>query len=315
MTSIAVDRVLCVALTPVYQRTLEFDPLKLGEVNRARRVQISGAGKGPNVALALHNLGGHPIITGFLGGDTGTYVQQFFAQRNILCRWTSVQAPTRICQTLIDRATGTITELVEEAQIPSDEEWAAFRKDYHRVLAEGCRMLALAGTLIPGAPSDFYRELAQSAREADVPVVIDSHKEPLLLALEAKPWMAKLNAYELGLTLKREIDSDKTLVDAAHELLERGAQSVCVTQGARAAWLIVPDCTYRFTPPKIHPINPIGSGDSVTAGIIQGHLTGKSRCDAMALGLACGTANALTHLPAHFDLQDVERLLPLVSVE
>ena len=49
-----------------------------------------------------------------------------------------------------------------------------------------------------------------------------------------------------------------------------------------------------FRPPRIRALNPIGSGDAVTAGIAYGILKGKDIAEGMRLGLACGAANALT---------------------
>ena len=44
-------------------------------------------------------------------------------------------------------------------------------------------------------------------------------------------------------------------------------------------------------------INPIGSGDSLAAGLASAILRGQRMPDAAKLGIACGAANAMTPCP------------------
>ena len=57
-------------------------------------------------------------------------------------------------------------------------------------------VVALAGSLPPGAPVDGYARLARLAAAAGARAAIDIDGEPLLAALAAKPWLVKVNARE-----------------------------------------------------------------------------------------------------------------------
>jgi tagatose 6-phosphate kinase len=173
--------------------------------------------------------------------------------------------------------------------------------------------VVIAGALMPGVPKTTYRELARRARARGVPVVIDSQRTPLLKTLPHRPLLAKLNVHELESTLGRRLPGEKQIIAGARRLIERGAQQVVVTHGAKGAWLVLPDRVWRFRPPRIRALNPIGSGDAVTAGIASGIAEGRDILAVMRLGMACGVANALTLMPGMVELRVVRRLAPAIS--
>lgn len=300
--------VLCVGVTPALQRTLCFDELRIDAVNRASSVTVTAAGKGVNVARVLRTLDVSVRYAGFLGGNTGREIQREVESLGVECVCTSVTVPTRICQTLVNRRTGEITELVEEASCPSADAWEAFMGGYREAL-HNARLAVISGTLMPGAPADLYIDLATLATAADVPVLIDSHGAPLLRALAAKPWLVKLNADELISTCETAIDDEPALIEAARTLLQAGARAVLVTRGGEPSLLVESDSVWICQPPRIQVINPIGSGDAVTAGIAYAHIRGDLMADAIRFGTACGAANALTSLPGHINREDLPQLL------
>lgn len=292
--------ILCVAATPALQRTMNFERLVRGGVNRARSVAYSPAGKAVNVALVLRALDAAPLLTGFLGGSTGAMMRELLKARGIAEQCIETPAPTRICTSVVEAVKSGVTELVEEAAPPTDDEWRAlFRRC--RELAQDTCMLILAGALPPLAPVDIYAMFARAAREAGRPVLIDSQKQPLLSALPHGPLLAKLNAHELGLTFGRPVGRQRDIVEAARELQRRGAKWVLVTNGAKSALLVGEHTVHVYTPPRIQAVNAVGSGDATTAGIAAALAAGDDMPAAVTLGLACGAANALTLTPADVD--------------
>ncbi len=307
--------VLCLGLTPTLQRTLVFDRLEMDEVNRARQVVESAGGKALNAARALVALGTPTQVAGFNGGDTGRRVTAYLSAYGVDARTlTTTKAPTRICTTLIDRAGGTVTELVEEAPAPGVAALRRFMRDTLRRTAEAA-MLVICGTLPPYADDTFYVPFVRAAAEAGVPVVIDSHRQALVNVLAERPLLAKLNVRELETTLGEQLASEQQIVRGMREMLARGARHVFVTQGGKAAYLVTPRGAWRFTPPEIKQrVNPIGSGDSATAGIAHALVTGKPMTRAVALGLACGSANVESLTPADLDVKRVAELARRVDL-
>lgn len=296
--------ILCLAITPALQRTLFFEGFRPGQVNRSRRTLVTASGKGVNVALALARLGSPVRLVGFQGGDSGRFIAQEMRSLGVEACWVETAAPTRSCHTLVERDTGQVTELVEEAAPPTDQEWAAL----DRLLQEqmkGCSWFALSGALPPGSPAGALDRLIRQAHAAGVQVIIDSQGEPLRACLPARPALVKLNQEEL---LRTAATAGKPS-EAARMLLEAGARALLVTDGAQPAWLHAGGQAESFPVPKVNLLNPIGSGDCVTAGLLHALTHGQPLREAVRFGLACGSANAETATPAHLDPGRIHELL------
>jgi len=301
--------ILCLGLTPALQRTLIFDSLQLDEVNRASRVIISAAGKPVNTARALAVLGVECKLAGFNGGLRGAQVIQYLEGYGVESALTLMHAETRICSTLIDQGSGSVTELIEEAPQPSYEEIECFIND-NIELVKSCQLLLICGTLPPFAPVDFYCNFTRAAAENDVPVIIDSHKEGLLSVLSDHPLMAKMNLQELERTFECCIESETQLIELMTRLIAAGAQSVLITQGRKPSFLLEGEHLSKFIPPEIDQcISPIGSGDCTTAGIAASLANGGSWQDAVKLGMACGSANVEQLLPSDISRERVMQLM------
>ena len=296
--------ILCIGLTPAVQELREFKSFQLGEVNRSIAIHRSPAGKATNLARVLRQLGGKPLLLGFVGGETGRFITTNLHRESVPEKMVRTNQPTRICTTLFDHATGTITELVEEAQLPTRAAWQNFFRTLDRNLAKA-RYVVIAGALMPGASPEIYREIARRG----VPVIIDSQREPLLGVLEFRPLIAKLNVHELKNTLGKV-----EILAGARELVRRGAQNIVVTNGAAGAWLVTGKEVWRYQPPRITPVNPTGSGDVMLAGICRKLEQGIAMPEAVRYGVACGTANALTLITGAVRLPDVQRIFRQVKM-
>jgi 1-phosphofructokinase family hexose kinase len=285
-----------------------FNSLEIDEVNRAAKVVESAAGKSLNTARALSVLGTPALTAGFNGGVTGRALSAFLKAYGVTSAMTPMNADTRVCTTLIDRHSGAVTELVEEAPSPGRNAVVRFVRENLRRLRE-VSLLVISGTLPPFVGDDFYVGFVQEALKSGVPVVIDSQKAALINVLFERPWLAKLTVRELEATLNEPIKTERQILRGMKDLRGMGAQNVCVTQGGKAAYLLTPKQAWRFTPPVIAcRQNPIGSGDCTTAGIASALLKGKGMKEAVIFGLACGSANVESLTPADLDLKRVRVL-------
>lgn len=304
--------VLCLGLSPAFQRTVVVERLALGGVNRASRVVESGGGKSVTTARALVALGAAAEVCGFNGGPTGERLVSLLESEGLGTQaLTTMAPPTRICTTLVDRSTATVTELVEEAPDPGPAAVAQFTHDNMR-RAQHAAMLVISGTLPPFVEGDFYMPFVMEAARAGVPVLIDSHGVALLNVLGQGPVLAKLTASELQATIDTCDEGDECVLRAMRELIALGARAVLVTNGGEAAYLMTPTRTWRLSPPaeRVRLVNPIGSGDCTSAGIAFALMSGKGLCESVRFGMGCGSANAETLVPADFD---VERAADLAS--
>ena len=311
-TSAGPAPILCLAVTPAVQRTQFLTTFQPGEVNRIRRTIITASGKGVNVALALKHLGGQPRLLGFQGGNSGRFIAADMERLGIEARWIEVPSPTRHCHTLIEDDTGRVTELVEEAVPPAPEYWQQFARQLEAAL-EGCGWMAVSGALPPGAPPDALVQFCLAATARGVRLCVDSQGAPLRHTLVARPALVKLNTEELQRTCELPDRSAASLANGAGQLMKLGAEAVLVTDGPHPAHLFSGSAHWSMQPPAIQMVNPIGSGDSVTAGLLYALQQGQTLVEADAFGLACGSANALTETPGSLSPAEARRLADLIA--
>jgi len=306
--------ILCIGTTPAAQRVMLFRKLTLDTVNRAVTTVDGAAGKSVNVAKVLKALGERPVAAGFLGGARGEEVRGLLDAERIEMDFVTVAAPTRQCVTVIDQSAESQTELVEESR-------PVTLADYEKLLAiiqrrtSGCRASVMSGTITPGGPTDFYFRCVQLAHEAGAITVLDAQGTALIEALKARPGLVKPNRPELEATVGYALIEEVAMKLAMRELSERGAQRVVVTAGKQPALAFDGQTCWRIFAPKIQAVNPVGSGDAFTAGLVCRLLRGEDLGEACRWAAAAGAANALTLMAGEVHREDVERLVKEVQVE
>lgn len=305
--------ILCLGTTPAAQRVMVFSRLKLDAVNRASTTLDGIAGKSVNVAKVLKALGERPIATGFLGGDRGDYLRSVLESRGIEQDFVAVAARTRQCVTVIDQATGAVTELVEESQPVEPTAFEQLTNVVRRRVAQ-CRAVVMSGTIAPGGPSDLYAHYTRLANAASALSMVDAQGPALLAALAARPGLVKPNRTELAATSGRALATEADVVAALRELAARGAQRVVVTAGRQATLAFDGRTFWRISVPSVEAVNPIGSGDAFTAGLVSRLTRGDDLGEACRWGTAAGAANALTLLAGEVNRAAVERLACSVDV-
>lgn len=306
--------ILCVGATPAVQRVMVFSKLTLDSVNRASTTLDGAAGKAVNVAKVLKALGNESVVTGFLGGERGRYLRGILAAHGVNMDFIEVPAPTRQCLTILDQATGAVTELVEESKAVDPSEYGQLQQPIRSVLAN-CRAVVLSGTITPGGPVDFYYNCVQMANEAGALAVVDAQGALMLEALKAQPDLVKPNRTELAASLGWQVESEKEIVSAMKELNARGARQVVITAGKNPTLAFDGRSFWRVHPPRIKAVNPIGSGDACTAALTWRLLLGDGLGEACRWGAAAGAANALTLMAGEVTREEVDRLVRQVKIE
>jgi tagatose 6-phosphate kinase len=305
---------LCLGTTPTVQQTMIFDRVSIDAVNRAAAVLRGASGKPVNVARVLGLLGERSRLCVPLGGDTGRFMRQCLDEERIELRCIDVEAPTRTCVTIINRADHTASEFVQEPAPLSDDDAARMQMELRQSLA-AAGMLILSGSLAPGIGEDFYAECCRAANAAHVPVILDASGPALMRALPERPLVVKPNRAELARTMGESLDADAALRSALRTLHRQGAQWVAVTMGRDGAMLCDGDNFWKISAPSIEMVSPIGSGDAFAAGLAAGIARGQEIPDACRLAAAAAAANAMVPGSGVLNPSDIDPLLPQVRIE
>jgi 1-phosphofructokinase family hexose kinase len=304
--------ILSAGLTPAWQQILVFDTFRYGEVNRAREAHWCASGKVFNAGIAVHRLGGPSLTLATVGGPPWELIEREFDAMGVPHRFVVTQAATRVCTTIIDRAGGKITELVENGRPLGAEELDAFHRAYAEEVARADAVV-LIGSLPAGTPTTYYRDLVAVT---PCPAVLDFRGEGLLSVLDREPLVVKPNREELAQTLGRPLPTDRDLCEAMHWLNERGARWVVVTQGAGPVFVTSHRGTWRLWPPTVeHVVNPIGCGDVLAASIAWAMCHGSDVLGAVRLGMAASASNLRQLFPGRIDPTEVHEQAEGIQVE
>jgi len=296
---------LAVCLNPVIQRTLVFENLRKGEVNRSGEHRVDASGKGVNVARVLAQTGRKAIHLTQAGGPTRDWFLAMCAADGLDVRWVESGSEIRFCYTVIDRGDRTATELVEEARPVAPGTTERLLAEFDRLLPE-CSAVIVSGTKAPGFDPCIVPEMTRRAAAAGALVVLDIKGADLLASLPFRPAVVKPNLSELLATWPMgqapedrdaagpgEAGAVRPHVEGlAAELYARYGTALAVTRGGDPAWYWDGDALREVPVRPCAAINPTGSGDSFTAGLAAVLAGGGTMRDAVSEGMRLGALNA-----------------------
>lgn len=312
-----------VAGHPSIDRLYEVDQLRPGEIHRPSidQIQVLPGGKGLNVARAIGRLGGTPHVLGILAGYAGQWIANGLGSEGIEATfvWTAGETRTSISVACTARPGTPSTDFYEHSRPIPPSAWSELESTVTDIVTR-TEMLCLSGSLIPGAPVDGYRRLAEISHRAGTPVATDSHGAPLLEALEARPELVKVNAEEAASAVDMPTPETEPLAwatRAATKLRHRaGGQSTCVVTCGQSGMALVDESGAAFRG-RLDRIGsyPVGSGDAVLAALAVARISNFSAEDALALALGAGAANAEVPGPGALDAATARAFAQRASVE
>lgn len=294
--------ILTVTLNAALDVTYQVPALRLGATHRPTDVAVRAGGKGINVARVLHALGRETMVTGLVGGDTGTAIRTDVALAGLRESLFEMAGPSRRTVTIV--SDGTATAINEPGPEVSISDWADFVGGYH-ALAARASVVVLSGSLPGKLPDDAY---AQLIRATSTPVVLDTSGPPLLAGIAARPAVVKPNAVELA-----EATGQADPVTAARVLLDRGAGAVVASLGADGLLAVTDRGSWRVRTPEALHGNPTGAGDACVAALAATH--GRDWPERLAEAVAVSMAAVPCPLAGDIDLDTYARLRPAITVE
>ncbi len=305
--------ILCVNPNAAIDRTIVVKSFRLGQIHRPEQVIPTPGGKGCNVARGLKSLGESPVVTGWVGGFAGQFIEAGLRREGIGASFVHTDFESRTCLSILDAETKTLTEIYEKgAAVPADK--VDEFEEHFRAIIGDYAAVTFSGSLPPGVPKDFYGRLLEISRAAGVPAFLDSSGEAFKIGVEVgKPQLIKPNKKEFAELFGRKIKTRADFTQAAIEISTHDQTLVVLSLGADGAIAANRSQVFRVRPPRIAIKSAVGSGDCMLAGIAYGLTHSFSLEDAVKYGVAAGTANALTVGAGIFSKEDFERVLAQVT--
>jgi len=304
--------ILCVTANAAVDKTLVVSPFRLDEIHRPQSVLALAGGKGCNVARALKTLSEQALVTGWVGGFAGQFIEHGLQAEGIETAFVHTVAESRTCLSILDPEAGTMTEIYEKGEPVSSEKVHELIERFGQLVSR-CRAVVLSGSLPAGVPPDFYAQLIRIAHLANIPVYLDASGEALRQGIEAQPDLIKPNKQEFAHFVGGDLDSLDGYAAAAIEVATRYKTKVVLSLGADGALMAAGSQLLRARPPQVTITSAVGSGDSLVAGLL--YASGADVREQLRCGVAAGTANALRLGAGVFTREDFERIYAGVTVD
>jgi len=311
-------KIITVTLNPSLDRTMQVHYLSVGYVNRTTEAtRLDAAGRGMNIAEALHRLGGTVEAVVLLGNDpVSAAYEELLKDEAFPIHLVRFEGGIRSNIIIKDTATGTETFIREDGSPVS-------KAVLHRVaetlvnLLEPDDYLVLAGSLPQDSPEDDYLEMLQHAKKAGVKLVIRNEGEALKQALASDPYLVALHQIHVESFFNMPIRVLEDVVQCGNELLKMGAHSALIMlRDDSGAVLVSPEETLMVEFPDDLPT---GTHSGSFSALLAGYLIGRSKKRSLGSALELGAAASvytITQVGSAFGtLQEVKEHLTDVQIQ
>ena len=308
--------ILCVTLNPCLDKTLAVPDWRPGDNVRGFDIHEVVGGKGNNVARALARLGREARPSTFLGGVVGDRCEALFREvEGVDPLIVRTSASTREILTLKATTTPSTAFFDPNPTITAEEAETLLHKVEGALASGTIEALTLSGSSPSETTHGLYSDLIALANARKIPVFLDTYGPALEGIWGFWPDVIQLNRREAGIFLNNPDPTDQDLARLLETWSRRGVKLALVTNGPEAVLARFGKKTFRATPPAIEPVNPIGSGDCLLAGLVDATLSHHDPEATLRRGIAAAVANALVWDAGAIDAEEVKRLEGLVEVE
>jgi 6-phosphofructokinase 2 len=305
------DRVVTLTMNPALDVATSVAEMTPAIKLRCDTERSDPGGGGLNAARLIARLCGDVLAVHTNGGPTGQRLVRLLEEDGVPQRIVPIEDETRRSLAVTERSTGDQYRFVLPGPRLSAEEGHAALDAVLDEVAPGTLVLA-SGSLPRGVPLDFYGRLASEVADAGGRLAVDTHGEPLRLALEAGVHLIKPNWRELdALAGVRRGRGDLGRLRQAEALIGDGsAEIVIVTLGDQGALVATADGHLEIEPPAVEPVSTVGGGDAFAGGLLFALARGASLEAACRLAVACAAATvctAGTAMPLRRDVETIHR--------
>jgi tagatose 6-phosphate kinase len=301
-----------VTLNVSIDKAYVINQLNKGEVMRVIKCTNTPGGKGLNVARVIKLCGEEVLATGFVGGHAGAYVEDKLKEQQVPCDFQHTNTETRSCINILEND-GTSTELLEAGEPVTQEEVNAFLQKFDEIIDKS-EVITISGSAPKGVDTGIYAAMVRKVKEKGKKVILDTSGQLLKEGIKACPTMIKPNSDEIEALLGVPAANREELIENARRLQSMGIEIVVVSLGAEGALVVTKDAVYHGKPPKITPVNTVGSGDSMVGAFAVGFARGYAIEEALRYAVSVSAANTLTMTTGNFNEDDRKAIYEKVTV-
>lgn len=288
---------LAVGLSPAIQKTLLFADFQQGEVNRSSHYYTDAAGKCVNVSRVLSQGGMTSSCLTVAGRENRHELEDLCKRDSVNLISIETEGRVRTCSTIVETESGRCSELVvNEPELITEKEEKKFKSVFLELLTHGYRSVCISGSRLKGISDEIIPFMVKTAKERKTILFVDYRGDDLrnsFINRDLRPDYIKINDEEFFESFGNFKNLETGLIDVSSTY-----QSVFViSRGSRSTVIADKGELLEVESQLIKPLNPIGCGDSMMAGMVQGIIEGLSIKAAVEKGRDYATLNALSIHP------------------
>ena len=165
--------ILTVTANAAIDKRYVAENFSVGSVNRVKSCAATAGGKGLNVSRAAKIAGEAVTATGFLGGHSGSFIEEYIQSEGIESEFVWCSGESRSCINIWDEANKTQTEFLEPGFSINGQDMDRLEERFNHLVG-GCSIVTISGSIPTGGSGDLYRRLMESARRCGKRVILDT---------------------------------------------------------------------------------------------------------------------------------------------
>ena len=303
-----------VTFNPALDKTVTIDNFKLNEVNRVLSIKKDAGGKGINVSKMLDKLGGKSCAAGFLGLETGKYIEKELTQAGIQTCFVHTHEETRVNLKVVDPLNSTFTDINEPGGIVSQADIKSLKSKLLSMVKSD-DIVVFSGKTANGMEDSVVKEWSLQCKHKGAKVFVDAEGKTLKLAVEAQPYMIKPNLEELKSICGKKLDNQEAVILECDKLIKSGISIVALSLGENGALFFYEDDRFYAKALKVEVKSTVGAGDSMMAAFAYGVQHNLGLEEKAKLSMAASAAKVTCEGTEMPDKEQVYRLLDKVCLE
>lgn len=286
------SKIVTLTLNPAIDTSTEVDTVASEIKMRCDPPQRHPGGGGINVSRAIRKIGGASTAIFTAGGSMGQLLSDLLIAEGTPAATVPIVGMTRDNVTVYEKSSGLQYRFgMPGPPLTSAEQEACVAA----VLQQEADYVVASGSLPPGVPHDFYKQLAQRVGQTPARLIVDTSGTALEALKDAAVFLLKPNLRELELLSGQQFSNETKLIALTQQLIAAGmAQVFVVSMGAAGAVMVTSDEAVRMRPPVVPIQSKVGAGDSMVGGLVWALSTGKTLREAVRYGIAAGSAAVMT---------------------
>jgi 1-phosphofructokinase family hexose kinase len=306
--------IITVTLNPAVDEEYVVPEFRPGGWFRTSSTDRSPGGKGINVSLLLAQLGYTSAAMGFLAGFNGEYIRDVLRRKRITTNFVHVRGETRTNVYIVDEIGHVETGIAESGPYIPEGAVSRFLANFDRMLARA-RLIVIGGSLPPGVPLDFYRELISRAKSREIPTLVDAAGPPFMEALEAGPTFAKIDHRFMSRMAGVALTSLDNLIEVVSKVHDQGVEWAVTSYRTYGEVFFTPEGIYLAEYERKGLVSLFGADDALIAGLVVAREEGMNVEEAVRFATACAWEDTLHFEKGIRDRETVEGHMEKVEIQ